>query len=108
MFTVTMTLDGDTIRCVPLKQELDDWIHGYTGDLSLLPAVKLLRGEPQAAVVLRLTWIAIAATSPLEAMTRAAAILAQGCPRFAAVEPGLRVTADVHDPRVDLRRPHDE
>lgn len=104
IFTVTMTIDGDTRSCVPLKRELDGWIDAHRGDVSLLPAVKLQRGQPQAALVLRVRWIEVAAESAWEAMTRAAATLADGCPRLVATQLRLTVTAEMQG-RPDEHRP---
>jgi hypothetical protein len=105
MFRVEIAVHGGMTYCVPLKQELDEWISGHEGDSSLLPAVKLESGQPREALRVRLVWIEMPGPSAWAAIMKAGEILADGCPRIVDAEIALDVTSEVHDPNPDRRRP---
>lgn len=106
VFAVEMAVHGGVTYLVPLKRAVDEWIDGHDGDAALLPAVYLENGQPREALRLRLAWIGIDAQNAWEAMTRTAGILREGCPALVDETVELAVTAEVHDPRIEYRRPH--
>jgi hypothetical protein len=62
-------------------------------------------GQPGAALRLGLTWIEVSAENAWDAITRAVTILAAGCPPLVDEAVALAVSAEIHDPRPDYRRP---
>jgi hypothetical protein len=105
MFSVEIAVHGGMTYLVPFKTAVDGWIDGHEGDPALLPAATLENGEPREALRLRLTWIEVDARNAWEAMTRAAGILREGCPPLVDETVELAVTAEIHDPRIEYRRP---
>jgi hypothetical protein len=106
MFKVEIAVQGDTTYVVPLRTAIDAWIGRVpSSDAATLPAAQIESGEPDAALRLRLTWIEVEAAAAWDAMTLAVARLREGCPALVDHAVQLDISAEIHDPRPDYRRP---